>query len=477
MINDDFDKGIREIRLTEDVFRDMFSKEENYQELSTCFITLIRNTPLPGNDLSVKSKLLQLQKISLEMPFIDREDFWERFILFYKKTIKSQRKLKGVADKEEINLLNNPKLLDIVDKELSKKIEGEYINRKAVFLICCGVFVTNSNLASYNICANSNSGAGKDFLFKQILGLLPREMVVKRSRISPTAFTYWHNAVFEPDWTWDGKILLLSDISDSVLNHEVFKLMCSDETNSTITIKQKAVDIEINGKPILLITTAAANPNSEMLRRFPNLELDETIDQTQKIMERQANVAATGDTIEYNPIITKALSKLSRVKVKIPYASILPNKFTNEHIIMRTHFHRLLDYIKASAALFQCQRKSDEKGNIIAIPEDYDNARIVLIATTSNPLMIPLTKKQKQLLEAAKRLGTFTAKKIEPYSPYVLSKLYPVLHELKEYGFLKSESMEDEHSWKPVTYYTYQEFHLDKIPKWKDIEDLQKKGN
>jgi len=376
---------------------------------------------------------------------------------------------------DELSLLKNPDLLNIINNEFDKKIVGEIETRKAMFLNCCGKYVKNCSIASYNLCINSNSGAGKDWTGKNVIKLFPSKDVVIRSRISPTAFTYWHNSKFEPDWTWEGKICYLVDVSNAILNHEVFKLMCSDGNFSTIVINQKATDIEIKGKPVMFITTASASPNNEMLRRFPFCELNETINQTKAIQSKQADAALEGKSLEYNPLITEALSKLNMVKVKIPFAKELVKSFPSEHLIMRTHFQRLLDYIKSSAALHQYQRETDEEGFIIAKTEDYDNATIPLKVTTSNPFMIPLSKKQKMLLAECEKLYKFSVKKIEPHIPFLSqSKIYKALDKLQELGFLTSYSVETEKSKKSVRYYEFINLEMKEIPLWEDIKNCRK---
>jgi len=393
-----------------------------------------------------------------------------------KKNYEPSKKL-SEPNQEELKILTDTNLLEKINKEFDKKIVGEEDNRKSIFLNACGKWVKNSNIASYNLCINSNSGAGKDYIVKNVLKILPQEEVVIRTRITPTVFTYWHNAKFEPEWTWDNKALLLSDISNSILNHEVFKLMCSDGTYSTVVINQQAIDIIINGKPVMFTTTASANPKNELLRRFPILELDESIDQTKQIKKRQALAAVRGESIEYDPKITHALRKLKRIKVKILYAETLVEFFPDDHIIMRTHFNRLLDYIKASAALHQYQRKTDEEGFVIATTQDYDIATIPLKATTSNPFMIPLTKKQKMLLEKCKELNDFSVKELEPTVPFLVqSKIYEALGKLQELGFLSSYTSENPESKRSIRKYVYIDFKINKIPLWKNIEEYRIKG-
>lgn len=446
------------------------AKKEEYHEVLTNYF--YANAEMSQVELETKlkdiKKITGISNATLKKTFYNEKRKWER-VTYEPSEIKTTT--------EDLEILKNPNLFEKINEELDKQIVGEVENRKAIFLNGCGRWVENANIASYNLCINSESGAGKDFIAKKVLKIFPKENIVIRSRISPTTFTYWHNAKFEPDWDWNDKILLLSDISNSILNHEVFKLMVSDGTHSTVVINQMAVDIKIRGKPVMFITMASANPNNQMLRRFPFLNLDESINQTKGIKEQQALAAAEGKTLEYDKKITSALSKLKQVKVKIPFAPELVDSFPDSHIIMRTHFHRLLDYIKASAALFQYQRETDSDDFIIATTEDYDNATIPLTVTTSNPFMIPLTKKQKMLLDICKKEKDFSVKEIEPKVPFiVLSKLYEALTKLQELGFLESDMRVMEISKRPTRFYQFIDFKLSEIPKWSYIKSCRKKG-
>jgi hypothetical protein len=141
-------------------------------------------------------------------------------------------------------------------------------------------------------------------------------------------------------------------------------------------IKAKSFDIEISGKPVMIITSANASPSPELIRRFAIVNLDESQEQTEAIMRRQAESEAKGSRIEYDKNIVKALESLERIKVRIPYADRLLDFFPKKSIIMRTHFPRFLDYIKSSTALYQYQRERDD-GSYLANWQDYDNARDV----------------------------------------------------------------------------------------------------
>lgn len=324
-----------------------------------------------------------------------------------KDTIIENDKLIIVDDKtkekdELIKILKRKNLFnEITEKELDKKIVREIETRKAIFLCAFGSLVEDCQIASFNLLVNDEAGTGKDYVTSKTLEILPRKNLEKRTRISSTVFTYWHR--WDKDWTWDGKVCYLEDISDSVVNSEVFKVMCSSGSKATVVIKQNAVDIDITGKPVIIITSANAIPNPELTRRFEFVQLDESIDQTKEIKKRHAEYAVKGLSPEYDSKYTDALNLLKRVKVKIPFAKKLPNLFPDGNVVMRTKFPRFLDLIKASAAFHQYQRKTDEEGYIIAIGQDYELSAEIMKKLISNQFMISLTKNQLKIVDFFKK--------------------------------------------------------------------------
>jgi len=301
---------------------------------------------------------------------------------------------------ESKEFLKNPDLFNIIFKEeLDKKVVGEEETRKVIVLCAYGGrLVENAQIASFNLCVNDDAGTGKDYITGASLELLPKQYYVRKTRISPNVLNYWHNSNDEPQWTWNGKVLYLEDISEGILNHDVFKVMCSSGSSATIVKDQKVIDLEVEGKPIMIITTATATPTPEMTRRFVMLNLNSSIDQTKEIMKRHSEFRKKGMVPEVNPLIRYAMQFLERVKVKIPFAEIIYNHFPSQNVIMRTHYPRFLDYISASCALHQFQRKKDGEF-YLAIGHDYNLARECFLKLCSNKYMIPLTINQKKILK------------------------------------------------------------------------------
>jgi hypothetical protein len=411
-----------------------------------------------------------------------KETILQEKVEILEKNVKSEADIKTLqyindwldsSSFEEI--LENPNLLNLIIKEISKKVVGETETIKTILLSCFGSLVENHQIASYNLLINSESGAGKDYVAYNTIQVLPRENWLKRTRITPNVFTYWHNPKFEPEWSWNGKICYLEDISDNVMNAEVFKTMCSSGSSATVLINQIPIDIEIKGKPVMVLTSANASPSSEVTRRFTIVNLDESVDQTKSIMERQANYESEGIELEYSKKLISALANLKRVKVKIPYAKFLTDFLPKDSIIMRTHFQRFLDYIKSSCALYQCQRKQDGYDFYLAEGKDYDIARDVLLKLTSNPLMIPLTHNDRKLLDVFESLNEpISAKELEAKVNFLsVAQLFRLLNKLSKYGFLEKSTRESEDNRKTCTTWSLSnsiKLSPLNIPTWLEIQ-------
>ena len=359
--------------------------------------------------------------------------------------------------KEEngIKILKDPKLIENILREVSKKVIGEEKTVLTLFLCCCGIWVKNLK-SMLNCFVNAQSSAGKDFVTKAVYDLFPSDMKEHRTKITPEAFSYWHNSKYELDWTWDGKICYLSDIRNKVLNAEAFKVMCSEGSISTVVKDQRAIDIIIKGKPIIIVTTATANPKAEILNRFISITLDETKKQTIDIMEKQAKEAEEGKTEQYNLEFLDCLKQLKRVNVKIPYASKIYRCFAANNIVMRRYFKTALDLIRCSAALHQCQRKQDKDGFIIAESRDYELMRYVM-----SKIQLQKPQLTHRLQKAYDTLATYcgtefklTAKELYQKNPFCSERMwYNYLQKLCEIGIVKFELEERATSNKPVACY------------------------
>lgn len=374
---------------------------------------------------------------------------------------------------EYIEFLKDSDIFNLYIKELGKFIVGELEARHVLFLCAQGRLVDNYEPCSYHVLVNSESGAGKDWVMRHIVKLLPEEVYEYRTRISKKAFTYWHSSRIERDWSWDGKICYLEDVSNEVLNDDTFKVMASSGSNATIVVENHAVDVKINGKPVIFLTSATASPKHELLRRFVIVGLNETIDQTKDVMKKKAKAAKEGtkQEIKYDPIFIGAQRHLERVKVLVPFADLLVDIFPSDHIIMRTLFSRFIDWVKASCAFHQHQRERNDAGFYIATEQDYAIARKAIEYVSTNRFMLPLTKDELRLFDIIVNLSEdFSVNDIAAKVSFITERtLRRKLDKLANYGFLEKSTTIVDWSNRPIIVYKAKQLGAIKLPSWSEL--------
>ncbi|MFA5302926.1 MAG: hypothetical protein WC393_00115 [Candidatus Nanoarchaeia archaeon] len=377
-----------------------------------------------------------------------------------------------------LEALEGEKLFELLHDEWDKRIVGEILAREIIFAIGFGgSLCLNAQKTSNNLIVNSKSGAGKDYVTTEILNLVPgrEERWIKRTRISNTVFTYWHNSLKEPDWTWNGKIFYGEDMNGLVLNCDVFKVMCSGGSYSTIVKDQVALNIQINGKPSIIITAAKAVLGEELLRRFAVLNLNESKEQDDMIIDFQSKLATMDKRPEYNSDLMNALSGLKPVNVLIEFADKFSKVFKemNASVIIRTNYNRFIDLIKYSAVIFQNQRTWLDEKTIFANSEDYDKAVDWFVHLFKNQCLLPITKDQEKLLQIINAIQQATVTDIISEATFASrSWIYLNLNLLTEKGFLEKTRIDDEtgYSKKKIDSYIVPNKAKLKIPYWSELE-------
>lgn len=376
-------------------------------------------------------------------------------------------------------LLRNPRLFDIITlQEFEKKIAGEIDTRRAIFLALCGILVKNKQ-GMLNICVNSESSAGKSFICSAIIKIFPTSRYEYRTKITPEVLTYWHNDT--PAWTWDGRILYLEDIRDTILNSDALKVMVSEGSIATILMKQKVIDMKINGKPLVLCTMRNPNPKIEIINRFNLINLDETEIQTRLIAERLCKVAEFGEGEKYDEELIEAMSLLNMVNVHIPFANKLLKIMSQKDIRFRRANSAILDLIKASCAFHQYQRKQ-EHNHILAERQDYEIAREAI--KKFDILLPPLTFRQKRAFKVCEKLskeneenfdGWFSAKEVYTKDAFINQQnWYFYLDVLQQAGFLETSLMHEEGVKQAVKKYRIVNLKFDDLPAFEDIETFER---
>lgn len=384
----------------------------------------------------------------------------------------AKRELEIIDVPEHIlKILKDPNLLEIIINEVHKKCIGENSSIKTVLGITCGRLVENKKPESDNLIINDLSGSGKDVLSSAIFDLIPVTEKVEIKRTSPKAISRLENRKLDPKATWIKKALRLEDVSNAVLNDDSLKPLLSNRGlfNQQIIINNFPVQIEIEAKPSIIMTSASADLRDEQIRRMPMMEIDSSKQQTDKVMD----FIAEDQNLEYNPQILDCFKYLRRVKVRTPteFLKQIKKYFPADNVLMRTIFARFRDYIKFSTAFFQYQRQIDEESYYLPNLEiDYTLARLMIIKTTCNSLMIPLNKDQKEMLKRFKGLPSREIQ-LKPDEDFVDNKKIKIPKTINSNAYSLNELQE---IFKEFNERTLRR-HLDKLVRYGFLDKINEK--
>jgi hypothetical protein len=394
---------------------------------------------------------------------------------------------------EHLTILKDDKLFKrITEEELDKRIVHEFASRKAIFLSMCSIWV---NDCQSHVFINSKSSTGKSYIAKACFDLFPVWLKEYKTKLSPEALTYWHDAEKEPAWSWDHKLLYLEDCRHSLLKSEAFKVMLSEGSDMVIVNKGNAKQVKILGIPTIALTTATGSPSEEVLNRFNIVECDESEVQTKEILKRQAKWEAEGKNTRYDGVLLSALHCLKPITVRIPFSPKIPGHFPTNDVRVRRDFPRFLSLIKASCALYQYQRYHKEIDGITyhyATAEDYENAREAYKAMGTGTLL-GITKTQKEVYKACQELydkkllesadegqekldnngsdACFTADEAFSFKPIYESesKFRGALNELAKKGLLHTDYVKNPDTKRKNTIYFVGDYNEFQLPKYDDL--------
>ena len=99
-------------------------------------------------------------------------------------------------------------------KEVNRMISEASEEIAMLILFMSGRLVKNCHATSYNVIVHSESGEGKDAIVREVGKLMPPDLFVARSSITPTTLKNWQ--LGRKGWSWHYKSLYLEDVS---INH------------------------------------------------------------------------------------------------------------------------------------------------------------------------------------------------------------------------------------------------------------------
>jgi DNA primase catalytic core len=303
--------------------------------------------------------------------------------------------------RKALAFLKRPDLLDQVARDIdSLGYVGEETNKRLLYLVA----ISRKLEDPLSAVILSQSGAGKSGITEVIERLIPPEDVVLLTRLTPQSL-YYVDADF-----LDRKLVIVeerygsieADYSIRVLQSRK-KLIAAAPVKDPQTGNLRTKVFTVEARAAFIEATTASSVNQENATRCFELCMDETVEQTVKIHERQRlmrterGLGLRQQAEQVARLHWNAQRLLELLPVVIPFADRL--HFPSGWMRTRRDHARFLNLIEVSAFLHQHQRQRRD-GAICAEVGDY----AVAYGLAAQVLAETLSDLRKPLREAYERI-------------------------------------------------------------------------
>lgn len=282
----------------------------------------------------------------------------------------------------------------------------------------------------------ARSSSGKSWLVNRVLDLFrPIGVVIEFSRITPAYLENmasknrapkplpeknesdsdyldrvekWKNQARTIDLK--GKILFIDELR-GIQNAQAPKLIISEGRLrlGTVDVNRQSVELEVTGTPtIVTTTTQAALEDPEFENRVLSIEVDESEDQTKRIIERHAERFAdpAEDLSEYQreKAIVEFFNNLRPYKVANPFSTLIGKDYPTKNVEARRDFPKLFGLANSLTWLNQKKRRKAKKGlELFLVTDLADIEKIREIGLSSlRESLAGYSEKEDALLEVFK---------------------------------------------------------------------------
>jgi DNA primase catalytic core len=341
---------------------------------------------------------------------------------------------------EALELLKRPELLDQTARDVDALgFVGEEVNKRLLYLVA----ISRKLPDPLSAVILSQSGAGKSGLTEVIERLTPPEDVVLLTRLTPQSLYY-----VAPGFL-DQKLVIVeerygsmeADYSIRVLQSRK-KLIAAAPIKDPQTGNLRTKVFTVEARAAFIEATTASSVNHENATRCFELTMDESVEQTRRVHERQRLLRTeAGLSLRQQAEATvrrhwNAQRLLEPAPVVIPFADRL--SFPSTWMRTRRDHARFLNLIEVSAFLHQQQREK-KNGAIVASPADYTVAYELaaqVLAETLSDLKKPLREAYGRIRELSNGDGSVSRREIRETLSVPDSTVRHWLSELVELEYL-----------------------------------------
>jgi hypothetical protein len=259
-----------------------------------------------------------------------------------------------------------------------------------------------------SITTKGPSSGGKSFLVEKILAFFPPSGYYILTAMSEKALAYSDEPIkhrfvvileatgLQGQWV---SYLVRSLLSEGRISYETVE-------KTKDGLRPRRIDRE--GPAGLITTTTAISLHPENETRYFSVDVDDTREQTRKVLKAIAEssnedaTASADQEIGRFRVLQEWLAKANHTVV-IPYASALAEQIEPVAVRLRRDFKAILHLIKAHAILHQATRQQDDRGRIIATIEDYRAVRDIVGGIVSEAVQVTTSQTTRQTVQAVSK--------------------------------------------------------------------------
>jgi hypothetical protein len=298
-------------------------------------------------------------------------------------------------------------VLQMFTTECSRFIAGEESLIKLLYL--CGT----SRLfpKAMHVAIKGPSAGGKSEARKHVLKYFPPESVFSFTALSERALLYvgedFSHKILSMGEAYNREEVKFQDyilrelMSEGVLRYPVVQKQ-RDGTMETVTIEK-------HGPVAFMVTTTLNNLHPENETRMLSIEVDDSAQQTRRVMEMVAEVEG------FNRDLAKPELKpwhdyqrwlaAGECRVHVPFADTLVSLIRHtKSVRLRRDVGQLLRAIKAHALLHRAHRRTEEGMIVAEIQRDYEAVRCLVGDLLATAAEMKTRKAVKETVKAVKQL-------------------------------------------------------------------------
>lgn len=254
----------------------------------------------------------------------------------------------------------------------------------------------------------ADSSSGKNYVVNRVVRFFPQGTYLIFEGVSANALHYEASDALKHKL-----IIVTEDEGASQAKNPIRQLQSERRLRKTVTEKDektgkhKAVRYDVEAPAAWLTTTTAANKDVDDENRNISLHMDDSEDQTKRVLMEQGKIygGTISPKLPYHQAFINFQAKVSllagSVRVVVPFAGELAERFPTKPVRVRRDFPRFLDLIVTSAILHREQRPKDDEGRIIAAAADYYYAKLLSKDYLERSIQ-QLPPQTQRILEAAK---------------------------------------------------------------------------